>query len=575
MDVLIERDREIVMRDGAVLRADIFRPADDGRFPVLLQRTAYSKEAVRNPAPIDPIYAASQGVVVVIQDVRGKFTSDGGSWYMFRDEFDDGYDSVEWAASQPFSNGHVGLYGISYMANTSWQAAIAAPPSLGAIAPTQAPIDYTEGWDWLTRNNVLKWGLTLNWTLQSIAEAEVRKHATGDTELRTRLDRLAEVVDDRSLFWKTPLVAVADELQEIVGPGRDASDPPLEFFRDVVTRTLPKSWHSLPYARTHERVRVPALITAGWYDVILGHDLEHYARMRRSAGTTEAREQTRMVIGHWAHGAASMLQTWTGEVDFGRRSTGASVDFGPSLGMMQVDWFKHQLGGDGGSPDEGPRVKVFVQGVNRWQDEDDWPIPRARRVNWYLRDGGGLTTDTGGADEPYATFVYDPRDPCPTRGGDLVKPPIYVPGPVDQRPLLDRRDVLVYTSDVLSRGIEVIGPVTASLSVATSGPSTDFTVKLCDVHPDGRTINMCDGIARMSAAPGAVTRVDVDMWATGVVFQAGHRIRVLVSSSDFPRYERNPNTGQNPWEAAVFEPALQRVFHDGNRPSCVTLPVTG
>src|SRR4051794_2293366 len=477
MDVIIERDRPIVMRDGATLRADIFRPAADGRYPTLLQRTAYSKEAVRNPAPIDPIYAASDGVVVIVQDVRGKFTSDGGSWYMFRDEFDDGYDSVEWAAAQPFSNGHVGLYGISYMANTSWQAAIAAPPSLGAIAPTQAPIDYIDDWKWLTRDDVLKWGLTLNWTLQSIAEAEVRKHATGPDDLRSRLEALADVVDSGSLFWKTPLVGVADALQEIVGPGRDASDPPLAFFRDVVTRTLPKPWHGLPFARTHERVRVPALITAGWYDVILGHDLDHFQRMRRSAGTEEAREQTRMVIGHWAHGAASLLQTWTGDVDFGRRSTGGSIDMGTGLGVMQVDWFKQHLDG-GAVTDDGPRVKVFVQGVNRWQDEDDWPIPRAKSTNWYLRDGGGLSTDAGGADDPYATFVFDPRDPCPTVGGDLVKPPMYRPGPIDQGPILDRRDVLVYTTEPLAHDVEVIGPVTATLHVATSGPSTDWTVKL-------------------------------------------------------------------------------------------------
>jgi putative CocE/NonD family hydrolase len=156
-----------------------------------------------------------------------------------------------------------------------------------------------------------------------------------------------------------------------------------------------------------------------------------------------------------------------------------------------------------------------------------------------------------------------------------VKPPFYVPGPVDQGPILDRRDVLVYTSDSLTRDVEVIGPVTAKLFVATSGPSTDFTVKLCDVHPDGRTINLCDGIARVNATAGSVTEVDVDMWATGVVFQAGHHIRVLVSSSDFPRYERNSNTGQNAWEAAVLEPALQRVFHDGSRASSVVLPVTG
>ena len=219
------------------------------------------------------------------------------------------------------------------------------------------------------------------------------------------------------------------------------------------------------------------------------------------------------------------------------------------------------------------RVKLFVQGSNRWRDEDDWPLARARATDWFLQRGRGLSPSPPSAGDGDDSFVYDPLDPCPTRGGDLVKPPDFAPGPLDQAPILGRRDVLVYTSDVLDRAIEVTGPVTARLFATTTGVSTDFVVKLCDVHEDGRTFNVCDGIVRTT--DDGIGPWTVDMWATSIVFLRGHRILVLVSSSDFPRYERNPNTGECPWEATVFEPVLQRVFHDAEHASAIVLPVVG
>ncbi len=253
-----------------------------------MERTPYGKDAPRPSAAIDAVRAAGQGVAVVVQDVRGQGASEGGAFYMFRDEFDDGYDTVEWAAAQPWSNGRVGLYGTSYGANTSWQAAIADPPALGAIAPTQAPIDYVEGWPWLTRDGILKWGLALNWTLTAIVESQVRRHSRSD-ERDERLRTLAALMDDpRELFTMTPLRKVGELLQEVIGPAADGADggdgdEPLAFFRKVVERALPDEWARLSIERSHRRVRVPAFITASWYDVILGHDLEHYARMKRDA----------------------------------------------------------------------------------------------------------------------------------------------------------------------------------------------------------------------------------------------------------------------------------------------------
>ena len=569
MKVVVECDVAVPMRDGTVLRANVHRPDDGSAHPAIVERTPYGKDAVRPSATIDPLRAARAGLAVVVQDVRGQGASEGGAFFMFRDEFDDGYDTVEWVAAQPWCSGRVGLYGTSYGGNTSWQAAIAAPPSLGAIAPVQSPIDYIEGWDWLTRDGVLKWGLLLNWTLTAIAESQVRRHRSA-AELPERLEVLAALIDDPAeLFRTTPLARAGDLLQEVIGVAADGGEAPLSFFRAVVERRAPQRWRAdTVVARDHTQVRVPALITASWYDVILGHDLEHFARVRSEAATEVAREQTRLLVGPWSHG---MFLNVVGALDFGRRAMGGSLDLGADLGSIQTDWFAAHLGGGrAGEPAAGPRVRVFVQGVNRWRDERDWPLARARPTPWFLRSGGGLTTVPAGADEDSDDYVFDPNDPCPTCGGDLVKPPDFAPGPQDQAAILRRRDVLVYTSQPLDRDLEVVGPVTAVLYAATTGVSTDFVVKLCDVHPDGRTFNVCDGIVRTTSDAG---EWHVDLWATAIVFRASHRIRVVVSSSDFPRYERNPNTGVDPWEATVFEPVRQTVFHDSRRASHVVLPV--
>jgi len=219
VNIVIERDVPVVMRDGVTLRANVYRPAEGGPFPVIMERTPYGKDAPRPSAAIDAVRAAGQGVAVVVQDVRGQASSEGGSFYMFRDEFADGFDSVEWAAAQPFCNGHVGLYGTSYGANTSWQAAIADPPALGAIAPTQAPIDYVEGWPWLTRDGVLKWGLTLNWTLAAIVESQIRRHSAS-RELDARMEAFAAHMMKKSMS-ELELPTVREMLDLLVDSGAE------------------------------------------------------------------------------------------------------------------------------------------------------------------------------------------------------------------------------------------------------------------------------------------------------------------------------------------------------------------
>jgi len=572
MRVLVERDVESPMRDGTVLRADVYRPADDGRYPVLLLRTPYSKGLWQyTHLTLDPVRAAAAGYVVVIQDVRGRWASEGGVFDPYRDEFADGYDTVEWAAKLPYADGTVGAYGVSYMGAMPWHAAAAAPPSLRAIAPTTAPNDYFIDLTW--RGGAFLWGTHVMWSLAAIGPSALLRAKRGAPDLVPSFLRL---VDDIDAFetWVRHLPPRS------FPPARPDDPSLLPHFFEAMRHPFRDEYHRARsvYERHHE-MRVPALIIAGWSDLLLGADLAHYTQMRASAATPEARERTRLIVGPWSHG---MLLNVVGALDFGFRSSGLLLDLREDVTALHLRWFDQRLKGRPTGIDEEAAVKLFVQGVNRWRDEAAWPPARAVPTPWYLGAGGGLRPEPppdGGPD----VYVYDPRDPCPTLGGNLLLPRTYPAGPVDQSPILGRRDVLVYTSEPLTRNLEVTGPVTAVLYAATSAPDTDWAVKLCDVHPDGRTFNVCDGILRARyrrsweaptlVEPGAVERYEVDLWATSQVFLAGHRIRLMVTSSDFPRYDRNPNTGALGIEATTTEPALQRIFRDRERASHVLLPV--
>jgi len=284
------------------------------------------------------------------------------------------------------------------------------------------------------------------------------------------------------------------------------------------------------------------------------------------------------VIGPWSHG---MFLTTVGDLDFGLRASGMLLDLREDLTALQLRWFDRWLKDVRNGVDEEAPVKIFVQGINRWRDEKEWPLARAKATKLFLREHGALSFEAPGASEPPEAYVYDPHDPCPTCGGSLLMPGTYRRGPVDQAPILIRRDVLNYTSAPLEKDLEITGPLSMVLYAASSAVDTDWVVKLCDVHPDGRTFNVSDGVLRASyreggqvpVEPGAVLRYDISLAATSIVLPAGHRLRVLVTSSDFPRYARNPNTGENAAEATVLRPARQQIFHDGARATHLVLPV--
>ncbi|MGE0485612.1 MAG: CocE/NonD family hydrolase [Gammaproteobacteria bacterium] len=572
MTVIVEKNVDIPLRDGIRLRADIYRPNDDARHPVLLQRTPYNKELWPITAmTLDPVRAAAAGFVVVIQDVRARWASEGGVFFPYVHERDDGHDSVAWCAVQPWSNGRVGCYGLSYMGGTSWLAALSGHPALGAISPTTAPNDFWRNHFW--RGGALNIGTLAMWALRAIGPAALIR---ARPEPASFGPPLVQLIDDIDAFGD---VLSALPLERF-GPVHPDADDFLPFFYEFLRHPAPDDWtSSVLFSDRHAEVTVPSLTIAGWHDLLLMGDLEHFAGMRAHGGSEAARRHSRLVIGPWSHG---MFGNVVGAVDFGFRANGLFLDLKEDLTKLQLRWFGHWLNDEAtGIADEAP-VRYFVQGINRWREADDWPLPGTRETAWYLHADGGLAPAAPTVEVGVDSFVYDPAEPCPTRGGNTLLPPQYPAGPVDQRDIATRRDVLLYTSAPLAADLEIAGPVRFELVAATSGPDTDWVVKLCEVHPDGRLLNVCDGVVRASLRdghqrrllePGAVTAYTIDLWATAAVFRTGHRLAVLLTSSDFPRYDRNPNTGELAHAATRFEPALQRVFREAGRASRLVLPV--
>lgn len=542
------------MRDGVVLRADVYRPDGDGPWPTLLTRTPYGKQDPRNSATLDPVQAARRGFMVVVQDTRGQGRSDG-EWMPLHYEQQDGYDSVEWAARLPGSNGRVGMYGGSYCGSTQWMAALQQPPSLGAISPFMTWSDPMDGL--LSRGGALELGLAIPWTLWQGA----RRLATSVPPDDDRDRRVAHAIDDIDQlpcagYWDLPVREM-----RVLSHG----------FPDIGTIAM-LSEPGLPersrVAGHHDRVTVPSVHIGGWHDIFLQGTLDNYTAM-----TTLGRP-AHLVVGPWAHGNQTLTDP-TGALSFGIRSNGFAVagTRGVDVNALQLAWMRHYLapGDDKDLLSAQPPVRIFVMGRNAWREEAAWPLERARVERWYLSAGGGLTRDQPRATSPTTDFSYDPMDPVPTIGGHTSGIPATPPGPFDQAAIEARDDVCVFTSEPLETDLEVTGRVRASLYVDSSARSTDWVARLCDVHPDGRSFNICDGIVRVADGAERGGRVNVDLWSTSNVFLAGHCLRVHVTSSSFPRWDRNLNTGDQ--RRALHELARQRLHHEADRASYVELPV--
>ncbi|MFC4035604.1 CocE/NonD family hydrolase [Streptomyces polygonati] len=530
MDVRL--DGEAVMRDGTVLRADIHRPpTGSGPWPVLLARGPYGKQDPGILARLAPSAAARRGYLVVIQDTRGRFASDG-DWEPLVNEYDDGYDTVRWAAALPGADGRVAMYGPSYLGHAQWAAAAARPPELVALMPEFTWSEPEDGL--LARGGVPERGLLAQWTLGLGYEVLRRRHAAAPRERRRALGEWADAV--------AALHAVQAPLA--------AWDPPM-------LRELPLPGRSggpavRPAFDGSRQPGLPTFTVAGWYDAFLQGSLDQHIRARASG------HPAALVVGPWSHEEQTAR---VGARDFGPGAGQAAIDGGRSLLDLRLDWLDAVLGsGPAAEAVAGSSALVFVTGANTWRRLDSWP-PEAVPTPWFLRRDGALSLWPPEADEAPDAFRHDPADPAPVRGGALLLTAAYPAGPFDQRAVEARPDVLVWTGPPLAEPLEVVGRVRVALVAAASAGPADWVARLCDVAPDGTSVNLTDGIVR-TAGPGPAEMV-IDLWSTAHVFGPGHRLRLQVAAAGHPR-----------WENASPR-AVRTVFHDPDRPSRIVLPVVG
>jgi putative CocE/NonD family hydrolase len=534
----------VPMRDGIRLSANIFLPPERLRVPAILVRTPYGKGET-----LTANYQAllDHGYAMVIQDVRGRYESQG-VFDPLRQEPADGDDTLNWIARQPWSDGKIGMTGGSYLGIAQWKLALLNNPHLKAIFPVvSGDDDYRDRF--YSTGGAMKLGHRLEWMAENLKTPGYHP-------------------DFASFILHLPL-----RTADVAATGHTSAT-----YQDEMNHpSFDGFWRAISTREQLQKIRVPVFSVGGWYDNYVESDLEAFAALHKASSLN------RILVGPWPHNMSYQFQG----VDFGR-------DSAFPVRSLQIEWFDQWLMGKDTRLVSRPPVKIFVMGANNWRDAREWPPAEARERNLYLESGGhantlagdGALDDAIGPGDARDRYVFDPADPAPTHGGAVCCNPEVLPwGPMDQRAVEQRKDVLVYTSKPLKRDVEAIGPVKAVLYVATNAKDTDFTAKLVDVFPDGSAHNLTDGILRLRyrnslaspepAKPGAVYKITIDAGVTGNVFMKGHRIRVEISSSNFPRFDRNPNTGGPIADETRLVKASQTVYHDRQRPSHVVLMVMG
>ena len=546
------------LHDGVTLWADVFRPKAEGKFPVLLTRTPYDRKN-----SIDfCMKAAARGYVVIAQDVRGRYGSEG-EWYPFKYESQDGYETVEWAAALPYSNGKVGMFGGSYVGATQYLAAIAQPPHLAGICPNYTASNYHDGWTY--QGGAFEQWFNESWT-SGLAENTITRKAMQTS------DRVA---------WaqKLPLLSYP----VLTSPAAETLAP---YFSDwLIHPNYDDYWKQWSIEDHYAKILVPVFSMGAWYDIFLGGTLRNYQRLKKDAGTDAARRGQRLMVYVGGHAGGWDSKT-VGAVDFGDK-----LPFDLDEAMLR--WYDSLLKGIDNGLEREKQVRIFVMGKNEWREEDDWPLARAKTTRYYLHstkpanglEGAGTLNTTAPDEEKPEQYVYDPSNAVPTLGGPLCcgAPLPTGIGPEDQRPAEGRDDVLVFSTPVFAQDTEVTGPVSLDLYLSSSAVDTDFTGKLVDVWPSGFAQNLTEGILRLRyrnsqekpelANPHEVYHVSVDLWATSNVFLAGHKLRLEVSSSNFPRFDRNLNTGEEQARGTHMVKATNVIYHDKARPSALVVPV--
>lgn len=559
-EIRIERHKAVRMRDGVVLYADVYMPATPGRYPTIITRTPYGVQ--RDGVHQTMIRFAQRGYAVVVQDVRGRYESDG-KWEPFRDEAKDGYDTIEWAATQPFSNGKVATQGGSYLGHNQWQAASLNPPHLVAAFPSLASTNIYA--NWITMGGAFRLSFNYGWGVVRMPN-RIMLPQYWHTENFT-----PEELKYANVLMHLPLQD--GDLQ--------SAGAVVPHYRDWIRHeSYDDYWKAISDEERFDKIKVPTYVSGGWFDIFVMGTINGYVGMKNKGATPEARNGARMIIGPWGHGPSQKF---------------GDVDFTPAAFVEQFEtelaFFDYHLKGIKNSIDTDKPVRLFYMGVNQWRAETDWPVPGTRFRELYL-DGNAAANSVRGqgklsfvkpAKAGTDQYTYDPQSPVPTTGGNNCCGTPTPAGPRDQRPLEQRGDVLVYTSDFLEKPVTIAGPVKMKLHAATDGRDTDWMIKLVDVYPDGFAMPVSEGIIRAKfregldkmklLTPGQVYEYDIEMTGTANVFQPGHRIRVDITSSNFPQFDRNPNTGEPLGTSTKTRVASQIVHYGGARVSHIVLPV--
>lgn len=547
--LVLQLDVRAPMRDGVLLSCDIYRPTVGAPFPTLLIRTIYDKQQERYVAWTRRF--VERGYAVVMQDCRGRHDSDG-PWEPYVNEANDGHDTIQWIGSQPWCDGNVGMFGISYVGFTQTLPATQRSPYLKALVPIASQQDnfghfYVDG--------ALQLHVAMNFV--NMAGRTMKRESTS-------------LLDWDALWRRLPLESALDDIVD------------LPFYRDAVRHaTYDEFWSGYGLRGRYGEVETPAYFITGWYDNLLHEAFKLHTGWRTQSRTDESRRRTRLLVGPWSHSNIGGCEPF-GSIDFGQA---AALD----IVEEQLRWYDRRLRGIDNGIDDEPPIRIFVMGENAWRSEVEWPLARTEFTRFYLHSleaanslaGDGTLSTTHPEAEPTDTFSYDPNDPVPTLGGSYMM--LANSGPWDRRPVERRDDVLVYRSARLEEDVEVTGPVEVTLYISSDAPDTDFSAALVDCYPDGKAVVLCEGIrparCRKSLAhptpiePGEVYELRIDLWETSNLFRRGHRIGLEVSSSNFPRFSRNLNTGAAPGISADMRVANQTVYHDAQRPSHVTLPI--
>ena len=562
-EVTVESNLEMVARDGVILRSDIYHPSDGNKYPALVCRTPYQKLTPRYVETATDL--ASRGYCVVMQDFRGRYASDGDYEWMWRErtethDTEDGYDTIEWAARLEWSDGRVGTWGHSNASWAIWMMLDSQPPSLAstlASGISQNILDINFG--------IFETGRRLEWTYMMAADMRRRAEETDGATTPGEATKRWNQVERGKYMWWLPLgdipSSVFSELDPQLQAYHRAQNTEFQHFGDI-----------------HPKVQTPIYQITGWWDRLIG-TIDHYEGLITN-GPEGLRDKHRLIIGPWGHDATQ----FTGKI--------GPVDYGPKAETTYADliarWYDFDIKGiENGLADEDP-VQMWVLGEDEWRGENEWPLARTEYTPFYLHSHG--SANTVGGDGSLSTdapsdgesekdqYTYDPRDPVMS----LMRSDSQA-APVDQSPHDHREDILVYDFRVFDSEIEITGPVSLKLWAKTDGPDTDWTAKLSVVYEDDLAVNLTYGIMRAQyrhdyanptlLEPGEIAQYTIKLNPIGCLFKPGQKLRLSVSSSDFPNFDRNHNTGKDYWSDAELRVAQQTVFHSPEYPSHLVLPV--